>query len=572
MASPPKKIARYSPLDPVELLKLSPPLSVQVHKLYYNDTRSLRIDVPAAAGGEGPGEGYTHELVKEIHRLLERISGGGWYNVQAMDGSANSLKFSVWLKEDLIPDKVSPESIRGLQEAGAPPPAPQAPVAQSAQEWINQQPAGIPRHMVGAAMAQGANGTAAPQPPSASVLDLQRREEDARQRAAEARTAEERVRAAEEQTRILREQILARDYQARMEKAEAEHRRELDELRRAATAPADGVKEMIAAMHQRMEKAEEQHRRELEEMRRERAEGGTTQLIMAMMNQQQESTRAMMAMFAQKPSGPAPEMIMLIEAQKNQAEVYKEQLRSLNESIRERERTALSAKDVIEITREAQRSSGGAEMVKTTTEMMSAYMNATKALMELQGGGGTHPVAEVIGNVAEKAASTFKEFVTAQRDVQVGEQRARVAEAQARATAPGPRPVPQAVPTAAPAPGAQPMTDEQRVAAAAAELDVQRFGPAVEAIARLRLGVAGGKLSPEQCIDWLRTALPEIERLKWNVPAVRLLEEQRLDEFIRWVLPVVEPPFRQKLSEALTKFYEEEFEEDDEPATAGKAS
>lgn len=53
---------------------------------------------------------------------------------------------------------------------------------------------------------------------------------------------------------------------------------------------------------------------------------------------------------------------------------------------------------------------------------------------------------------------------------------------------------------------------------------------------------------------------------------MKLLEDQRIDEFIRWVLPVVEQPFRQALSEKLTKFVEEEFEEDSAPETAGAAS
>jgi hypothetical protein len=90
------------------------------------------------------------------------------------------------------------------------------------------------------------------------------------------------------------------------------------------------------------------------------------------------------------------------------------------------------------------------------------------------------------------------------------------------------------------------------------------FGMALPSVQRLRVGVAEGKLEPEQAIDAILKGVEQISIQQLNIPAFSLFEEDRYADFIDILLPNAPGDYKAECVRILAEDIETETVDDDD--------
>jgi hypothetical protein len=567
------------PLDEKKLQQLVPPLTLAVNKKYMGN-RTTPVPLPPAKLDTNfdNGKGYDHMEVRNLAPLLLQVSGGGTYGISVTDDQGGSLEFDIWLDPQQFPDRIPAEYAQHTQQgkvipipASQPVMQPMSAVAGSPPmlagiptnvEWVSQVPAGIPR--IGAPTTAASQGYyVPPQPQAAQPFSFSTFPQGfgsfssypfatpytppAQQHPTSQEDA--RLRMLEDQNRQMREELLKRENQVERERELTAMR---EEVRKLSERPKDdaGMQALLG---------------EIRALRETKSQDGTTAMMgfMAQMSQQsqQQAQQAAQQMtqllgtllpaMTQKPAGPDASMMMLVELFRASAEASKETTRMLSDQARDRERTAVGPRDVIEMSERLNQANGAGALLHNVSDAYQSVFGMTKTMMELwkenMGGSGPGPVQEMVGMTLQRGSDILEKYIQMKRDVSLGE--AKVFEAQARANAAAaqpvqvpPQPQPQRAPAAAPPPGMPRPTHLPGVEKTAAQQEieareVQLFGPAVEVVQRLRLGVKDQKINPDEVVAFVQQAINVIQQKQWVVPALDLFHSEQIQTFVEVLIP-----------------------------------
>jgi hypothetical protein len=579
-------------LDESKLLQLTPPLSVYVVKKYFsNRTTPLQLPPAKMDPQYAPGQGYDHADVKGIASLLAKVPGGGGgsYVVQVTDVQGARVEFDVWLDPQSIPD-LMPEGAQlsaqpqqqfarppaAVIPFAPPPPVNGAPAAPA--DWFGLAPQGVPRMQAPPpstimgpqyypqqqpAQQQHANPWGQPPPwQQAPSYGGYGREPDRDER------RRDRDDERDKELQRLREEGIKRDAQHAMERQGEAHRQQLaelrEELRRMSERPQQDPE--VAQLRDMVREQREENRRLMDKLEALSRDKGPSDTMVMMMNQQQQMMSTLLPLLLKKDDNTSP---MIIESMRQQADSMKEMFRVLSDQMRDRERNAMTAKDALDMAEKLRATSGADILLKNLADGYGGVMNLMKTAIDLQqqaGGREEGPVAGIIRDGIQKAGEVAEKIVQARRDVGVSEARAREIEATVHARAAAGLPAGPPPGVAGPAPGqgfAPPPPVVQRPAAPAVagapgavpadEETVRRFGQLAESVMRLRLGVKDGKISPGQAWQGVGQALPVVQERGWDVPALKLLEQQQFAEFVDALVPDADHAWKRELMRWLYK-------------------
>lgn len=530
-------------LDEAKLRQIDGPLYVSLNRLVGG--RPEPITMFSRAPGEPPGRGFTHDDIVALPNGVLRHSGGGRYRVTVSNDQNVQYTYGFWLDPEMYPQKIPQSMAAAYAAAPAPAQPTQQGVAMSTFSLESVTPGVVPVRP----------GQAAPQPTqtySQPTLVPTGGGSDDRMRA-----LEEQLRRTEEERRREREEAIKKEAAYEREKLQAEHTKNLarleEEVRRlserAATPPA-GESESVKLMREQNERL----MRSLEEMKATRAQDAQAQQnqqMMAMFMEMQKQTQQLMLTMSQKPAVD-PMVQMMIEQQRQQSEMQREALRVQAEQARERERSAMTPKDLVEMANTLRQANGGQDqLLKSVSEaymgIFTMHKHQAELMMQMQQGPSS-PAVEMIGNALQGLQGMAQGYFQMKTEVAQAEAQMKVAEA--RALAPQPQaPPPQAAaprkkgkvvplrPVDAPPPPAEPGTKQAQLE----EMEQKMFGlpKVIEAVRRLRVAVAEGKYTADDAVGWVRQALGVIQQMnaRQHVPVLQLLENGMVDDFVRTLVP-----------------------------------
>jgi hypothetical protein len=275
----------------------------------------------------------------------------------------------------------------------------------------------------------------------------------------------------------------------------------------------------------------------------------------------------MMLALNQRPTGPDPSLMLILEAFRQSSDSAKETIRVISETAREEKRTAMGPRDLIDMTERMNASNGAGTLLKSVSEAYSSVFGMAKAQIEMMkdsmAGGQVGPVQELVGTALQRAGDIAQRYIDMKRDVSVGE--AKAVEAQARAVqaqaqqAQGPRPGLSGPQMPPPQPGAPlppvapppPAPPANAVEAQLQEHEMQLFGPALEAVRRLRIGVRDQKVAPHEVVQFVYQAMAIVVQRGWQVPALELFESDQLQMFVEALLPNSPQPLLVEITQLL---------------------
>ncbi len=486
----------------------------------------------------------------------------------------------------------------GMTQAPPPPFQPQAPVGMS---WPGQ-PAQPPQwgqqpQWMGQVSPRDQSGPAWWGPPPPQVLTTPRDSETA-------------LREQLAQDKLAR---LEDKHTAARQAAEERHRNEMLALTQKMDLLASALQQKPqgedAALREAREEARrarelaEQERRDREQERRERE---TAERFRAEMQAQQQKLDVLMTemrngQLASQQAHQTNAILSMVTQQTQQtAQLYSGMQASL-EKVHER-----SSAQSLEMLRSA--SSGADNAFKHMTEITGGYKALMDMTMQMQGGGSgtTEKVIDAVNGAAERGFSVLEQYQQAKQAEAVAKEKTKQVEAQASvmhaqanaqtaaaqayaaqqaglngaapagevaapvngaagaaaaangaAAAPvnGAAAAPVNGAAAAPVNGAAPKLASVPASAGAMPSDLAMLGhneKILEYVTRLRATVKkGGPLhgKPEKTADRILYAVNMIKGMKLDVPALQLFDDEKLDEFIEFLLPAVGATFREAVEE-----------------------
>ena len=473
-------------LDLEILGKMTAPITVHVTRVRGGNTQL--IVMPPRDGHAADGTGWEKSEISTIDgEIVEAAGGGGLFEIQLSDSSNPPIhhKYRTEIPLEIYPMAPKPP----YPYDGQMPPAgwgsPYGPP--NGWGWGPQPPANGwgARTPIGGAAPAGGDTALRDQLHQERLAAQQREFEftrrfDAMQHAAP-RTDDRYEREREERLRAEREAAETRA-RADREAADARHRADIDKVMSAVTQLAQTVANMqtapkgndeIAELKAELKRSEERRAAEaqLAEERR-RSDAALTELHTAMTTMQQQMQ---LQIQQQKPSGPDPMIMMLIEWMKMNAQANAEAARLSAETAKEEARTraeevrantaaqaqmmeaiskAAGAGNIppLELMRMLREAGSGADqltrtMVSSMTDMMELQRNATANLLSMapQGEGVAGRIVGAIENGIEKFSDMQQATAAAHANAQATVARANADAMMAQAAmsgAPGFQPPP----------------------------------------------------------------------------------------------------------------------------------
>jgi hypothetical protein len=622
------KVTPPKVLDEKKLLQLQPPLRVSVVKRYFGG-RGTPIPMPPAKldANWAAGEGYDHNDVRtELPKTILRKAGGGNYSITVTDEQGGIIEYEHWFDTTQFPDLIPPEHVEAAQRA--PQTAPQAQVIQLPQqqpvqqvapvvmaaaagggppiEWSSYVPAGLPRGAIAQAVLPGtvvqAPGysypAAAPAQPS-GVMIYERPAAAAAPSSTASPDLDLRLRQLEKENQALRETNLQKENQSARERELGALRDELKELRKIADRPAapprdeetsralvalaDAVRDLRQTRDADAAKASSDRQMEMFMRMMERMDQNSReaqQRAEQAARENQARQEQLLLTLTARPQGPDPTMTTVIEFSRQNAEMSREMVRATTEASKERDRNALTMRDVVDMQEKMNAQNGAHSLLKGVSEAYQSVFSMAKMASEMIAGmdkSSSGPGMELLGTAVQRVTDVAQGFIQMKRDTSIGESRAREAEARAHATAamvgggarlaPAPAQPGQPhvqVPPAGPAvplavvpsvvqTAQEPVRTMTAVQAQMAEQEMKLFGPALEQVNRLRLGVNAGKVTPEHAVQWIFQARSIIAEKGWKVDALLLFESDQLGMFLDVLLPDAPKEFVRTLGALLAE-------------------
>ncbi len=208
----------------------------------------------------------------------------------------------------------------------------------------------------------------------------------------------------------------------------------------------------------------------------------------------------------------------------------------------------MGPREIIAMTKDMNDVSGAGQMMKAMNEIIVPTMKSMMQLGRDNAPQGESPVVTILGEVIEKGTAIAKQALETRRDTAVGEARVKAAEAAARVAEA--RGLPQGAPppvqgTQVNAPPAAPA-----VGAAGTEPDAETFrlfGEISDSIMRLRLGVKSGQVKPGHVFVGLGNVIATVKERGYKVPALHLLEQQQVPEFVDKLVPEATQEWKREL-------------------------
>ena len=394
-----------------------------------------------------------------------------------------------------------------------------------------------------------------------------------------------------ERMRRLEEQLQAE----RLARQEERHRAEMDRLRQEMNATRQSPAQDAA-----VKQLQEELAREREERRRMEAE-----------NRHREEMRALSAKIdalAAAPRGPDPMIEFMRENTRMQAEIAKEIARSTQAQFERMTALTMNPSQLVDMIEKKGNSVDTTVkgMVDSFSGIMDLQQRVVENMMQLNG-----PESPAIG-IVKDGISTAKDIANrylrsreaeknAAANVEITRHQAAVAQAQIQAHTRAMNGAAEAPPPAAQTPAAPPSpkaaetarddTAAQPVGPAAGApqaipptpTEIEMFGPAMEHVLRLRLGVRQG-LPPDEVVKAIIRGLDFVAMNKIPVPAFELAEQGAFLEMVELLIPDAPTAMKEAVIATLVETYgdpeegeveegeeEGEEEETDEPPQAASA-
>lgn len=383
----------------------------------------------------------------------------------------------------------------------------------------------------------------------------------------------------------------------RLARMQAEHRRELDDARRQA---AEQIAEIRRAVEQTQKApatdpaVEELRRTNAELLRRLEAQEASRASDTLRVEMKEMAARFEATVKEMSAARPDPMVDVLREQAKAQAEAAKAQADAQARTaqvqadaqkmmVEKFSSMSTTPEALLRLSRDLQNESGASVLMTNLQQSVGAILalqqqamkNALDAVGQAQGSPIAGIVAQGINDTKDVIGRYFE--TKAQREIaaaraQAQDATARIAEANAgRVTAGGlgGAPAQAALPAGEVMREAPPAPGPNGTAAARAQ-DVSAFGPALNAVARLRQAVADGA-AVEQCIGALVGAMQQFEQYRSSVPALALIVEGKYVEFFAVLLPAAPEAYRTECVARLKAMFDEaagqETTEPSEPAS-----
>jgi hypothetical protein len=340
----------------------------------------------------------------------------------------------------------------------------------------------------------------------------------------------------------------------------------------------------IRRLEDESRRRDEEHKRELEKRDQQMREDRMRQ---EMKEQTQRTEQMMRDLKDEQRKGPDPVIEMMKENQRMQIAMQQEVARMQAASVQAMQQNSINPIQLMSILEKRDSTSDQftRTLLPTLTGVIDLYRGAAQNVVELAGGGS----AATWQPVAQEAMATGKEimdrYFTWKRDAAVSENKAKQAQAEAASAAARahaavtgqraapPQPPPQFVtnsghvgPANGQAAGPQPQAQQTAPMpppAAVADAQVipikrppseeEQFGPALESVKRLRLGVKDGTLDPKKAVDAILRGVSVLAQRGLIVPAFTLYQEERWADFIDVLLPQAPAPFREECVRILSE-------------------
>jgi len=558
--------------DDAKLQTLTEPITLNVEKVV--NGRPNPVEFPVKPGETVSGKGWSADDVRQVALYLkQQYPDGGLFRGLATGDNHEQMQF-----EHYFPERPT-STFEGLP-AGTPiMPFAQPGIAQglpASQTWLQPRPmtplpsAAYPGfYPPGAGQFQtpyGYGGYYGGVPPVAAPVttDPSRSEREARL-ALEGRLERERLEnqykeqigAVTQELRRVQESVSARP------SGESEQVRLMKEelARECAAREADKSESKMLAM---MTANQQQ----------------TQQLIQSVQQASQQQIAAMQAQLAAAPRGPDPTMMMFVEAQKAQAQAgaeaaranadaQKEIARIQADAQKETNKNSLGPREMIDLM--GRMNVGQEQMASMFGKAWELMQKGVEAILSAQGPG-THPALAMVGEGLQGGLQL------AQRALELQEQKAQAGErtAQVRAAYEAQAKMAQAGVTqqlAGPPAGAAPAQEEEEQDPSPEdelkETEEKLFGPALEAVRRLRKGVADGHLTPELAAAGLVNGIKHFIEQKQPVPAFELWKKGEIAQLVDVLLPQAIASFREQMNATLFAMVQQARAEAEKARAAG---
>lgn len=568
-AMAPKTRGPLEAFDDAKLAELTEPITVTVHKVL--NGRPCPIVLPPKPEWDVPGKGWSQDEVRQLENFIVTAwSGGGQYHFAATGDNGQQIRWQAYWPVDKYPEKgplvSAPPSSNGngasaptLAGAASTVVVPPTPAYMPPPTWMQYSAA----HLAAASPTASTPATQAPtyyQYPTPLS-----RHSDASDRLQEEREARLQLEAKIERER------LENHYKEQLAMINQEMRRLQEQMQIRPTGESPETLALKAQLEALQRERENDRARE---MQRETQRESERQIAALQQSTQQQiaALTTLIQQLQQKPVGPDPFMMMMIESQKAQAtaqleiaklqaEAQKEAARLQAESAREAARTSIGPRELIDIMSRA--GQGQEQLANGYTRLIEATQQTFENMLNAQGPQ-VHPALEMLGQGVQGALGVAQRYIEAKENAATNQARAaaavgqaqaqaQVAAAQLAAAAGG------GVPTGAVVGAGQPDEvgdDDDEGGEGDDEIDAMEqelFGGALEQVKKLRNAVASGQAPPDRIASAILDGIAYFGNKGEAVKAFDLWRTGELAKLIDVLIPDATTSYRGQVAEALFK-------------------
>lgn len=561
-----KKVAPEA-FDETKLAELEEPITVTVHQTI--NGRPMPMSLPTKPGEDASGTGWTREEVRQLDEFLVPFFGGGDFRCAATGSNGSQMRWQSYFPIDRYPAKSMAA----------------APVAQQVQPSNGQLGGGsvmvvppTPSYAPPPAWMQGATPIAQPQQPTGYPQFAQGYPQQQQQQGGYSQFPHHDDRVQQE-----REARLALEADIRRERLENTYTtqlttlgQEIRTLKESMNVRPAGESPELLALRAEIASLQKSHEDDkITQMLREVQTSTQAQItaLTQMMQQQQAAVAQAAAIAAAAPKGPDPMLMMMLESTKAQAaaqleiaklqaDTQKETARLQAEAAREAARTAIGPREMIDLV--AKMSGGQDQLTAGYTRLLESQAHVFENMLNAQGPQ-THPALEMVSQGMQGIMGTAQRYIEMKEKASLGQSQAIAISAQAQAAIAAQRglagaPVPEMAPdgrapiqTAPPAAaveveeeGDEEEDDDSPEAMEAMEQAL--FGPALDAVRRLRAGVKSKILSPEQAAAALIKGIDHYAKQGQSVQAFALWQQGELAKLVQILIPDELPSYKEQLT------------------------
>lgn len=299
-----------------------------------------------------------------------------------------------------------------------------------------------------------------------------------------------------------------------------------------------------------------------------------------------QSMQALVSQISAKPAGPDPTIMLLLESQKQQAEAQRETARLMADAQketarlqadaqREAARTALGPRELIEL---MTRQSGNQEhIIQASRAAIDIMKESVDAALNMRGGD-AHPALAMVQEGLTNTMQLAQHYISSKSQTEAVKANSAAVQAQAvaqtaQANAFAASQRPPAINGASPVvpaiepPSAEPEEEEDDdetetkpgpgLKLTPEETEQQLFGPALEAVQRLRIGVKTKIIIPSQASAAVLQGISHFARLGQRVPAFDLVRAREYGKLVDILLPDSDLAFKEQMIDGLVPALEQ---------------